>query len=147
MKGGNLLKQRLVKAASDDVVQEVSDWLVTEATDDEIINLVMYECSSYYDEYMVNTYYPMDELDEMLASASPTDIILMTQRGDIDVRNDYFAISDKDGNLYSYSESAVVDDARNRLDDLAEVIVNHADEFDLPQEIKDIINGGNDNVK
>lgn len=142
MKGGNLLKQRLVKAASDDVVQEVSDWLATEATDDEIINLVMYECSSYYDEYMVNTYYPMDELDEMLASASPTDIILMTQRGDIDVRNDYFAISDKDGNLYSYSESAVVDDARNRLDDLAEVIVNHADEFDLPQEIKDIINGG-----
>lgn len=84
----------------------------------------------------------MDELDEMLASASPTDIILMTQRGDIDVRNDYFAISDKDGNLYSYSESAVVDDARNRLDDLAEVIVNHAEEFDLPQEIKDIINGG-----
>ena len=145
MKGGNLLKQRLVKAASDDVVQEVSDWLATEATDDEIINLVMYECSSYYDEYMVNTYYPMDELDEMLASASPTDIILMTQRGDIDVRNDYFAISDKDGNLYSYSESAVVDDARNRLDDLAEVIVKHADEFDLPQEIKDIINGGNDN--
>jgi hypothetical protein len=142
MKGGNLLKQRLVKAESDDVVQEVSDWLATEATDDEIINLVMYECSSYYDEYMVNTYYPMDELDEMLASASPTDIILMTQRGDIDVRNDYFAISDKDGNLYSYSESAVVDDARNRLDDLAEVIVNHADEFDLPQEIKDIINGG-----
>lgn len=142
MKGGNLLKQRLVKAASDDVVQEVSDWLATEATDDEIINLVMYECSSYYDEYMVNTYYPMDELDEMLASASPTDIILMTQRGDIDVRNDYFTISDKDGNLYSYSESAVVDDARNRLDDLAEVIVNHADEFDLPQEIKDIINGG-----
>lgn len=142
MKGGNLLKQRLVKAASDDVVQEVSDWLATEATDDEIINLVMYECSSYYDEYMVNTYYQMDELDEMLASASPTDIILMTQRGDIDVRNDYFAISDKDGNLYSYSESAVVDDARNRLDDLAEVIVNHADEFDLPQEIKDIINGG-----
>ena len=142
MKWGNLLKQRLVKAASDDVVQEVSDWLATEATDDEIINLVMYECSSYYDEYMVNTYYPMDELDEMLASASPTDIILMTQRGDIDVRNDYFAISDKDGNLYSYSESAVVDDARNRLDDLAEVIVNHADEFDLPQEIKDIINGG-----
>lgn len=142
MKGGNLLKQRLVKAASDDVVQEVSDWLATEATDDEIINLVMYECSSYYDEYMVNTYYPMDELDEMLASASPTDIILMTQRGDIDVRNDYFAISDKDGNLYSYSESAVVDDARNRLDDLAEVIVNHADEFDLQQEIKDIINGG-----
>nr|DAW77871.1 MAG TPA: hypothetical protein [Caudoviricetes sp.] len=142
MKGGNILKQRLVKAASDDVVQEVSDWLATEATDDEIINLVMYECSSYYDEYMVNTYYPMDELDEMLASASPTDIILMTQRGDIDVRNDYFAISDKDGNLYSYSESAVVDDARNRLDDLAEVIVNHADEFDLPQEIKDIINGG-----
>lgn len=142
MKGGNLLKQRLVKAASDDVVQEVSDWLATEATDDEIINFVMYECSSYYDEYMVNTYYPMDELDEMLASASPTDIILMTQRGDIDVRNDYFAISDKDGNLYSYSESAVVDDARNRLDDLAEVIVNHADEFDLPQEIKDIINGG-----
>ena len=136
------MKQRLVKAASDDVVQEVSDWLATEATDDEIINLVMYECSSYYDEYMVNTYYPMDELDEMLASASPTDIILMTQRGDIDVRNDYFAISDKDGNLYSYSESAVVDDARNRLDDLAEVIVNHADEFDLPQEIKDIINGG-----
>lgn len=142
MKGGNLLKQRLVKAESDDVVQEVSDWLATEATDDEIINLVMYECSSYYDEYMVNTYYPMDELDEMLASASPTDIILMTQRGDIDVRNDYFAISDKDGNLYSYSESAVVDDARNRLDDLAEVIVNHAEEFDLPQEIKDIINGG-----
>lgn len=142
MKWGNLLKQRLVKAESDDVVQEVSDWLSTEATDDEIINLVMYECSSYYDEYMVNTYYPMDELDEMLASASPTDIILMTQRGDIDVRNDYFAISDKDGNLYSYSESAVVDDARNRLDDLAEVIVNHADEFDLPQEIKDIINGG-----
>lgn len=142
MKGGNLLKQRLVKSESDDVVQEVSDWLATEATDDEIINLVMYECSSYYDEYMVNTYYPMDELDEMLASASPTDIILMTQRGDIDVRNDYFAISDKDGNLYSYSESAVVDDARNRLDDLAEVIVNHADEFDLPQEIKDIINGG-----
>ena len=142
MKGGNLLKQRLVKAESDDVVQEVSDWLATEATDDEIINLVMYECSSYYDEYMVNTYYPMDELDEMLESASPTDIILMTQRGDIDVRNDYFAISDKDGNLYSYSESAVVDDARNRLDDLAEVIVNHADEFDLPQEIKDIINGG-----
>lgn len=142
MKGGNLLKQRLVKAESDDVVQEVSDWLATEATDDEIINLVMYECSSYYDEYMVNTYYPMDELDEMLASASPTDIILMTQRGDIDVRNDYFAIFDKDGNLYSYSESAVVDDARNRLDDLAEVIVNHADEFDLPQEIKDIINGG-----
>ena len=142
MKGGNLLKQRLVKAESDDVVQEVSDWLATEATDDEIINLVMYECSSYYDEYMVNTYYPMDELDEMLASASPTDIILMTQRGDIDVINDYFAISDKDGNLYSYSESAVVDDARNRLDDLAEVIVNHADEFDLPQEIKDIINGG-----
>ena len=139
------MKQRLVKAASDDVVQEVSDWLATEATDDEIINLVMYECSSYYDEYMVNTYYPMDELDEMLASASPTDIILMTQRGDIDVRNDYFAISDKDGNLYSYSESAVVDDARNRLDDLAEVIVKHADEFDLPQEIKDIINGGNDN--
>ena len=136
------MKQRLVKAESDDVVQEVSDWLATEATDDEIINLVMYECSSYYDEYMVNTYYPMDELDEMLASASPTDIILMTQRGDIDVRNDYFAISDKDGNLYSYSESAVVDDARNRLDDLAEVIVNHADEFDLPQEIKDIINGG-----
>ena len=136
------MKQRLVKAESDDVVQEVSDWLSTEATDDEIINLVMYECSSYYDEYMVNTYYPMDELDEMLASASPTDIILMTQRGDIDVRNDYFAISDKDGNLYSYSESAVVDDARNRLDDLAEVIVNHADEFDLPQEIKDIINGG-----
>lgn len=136
------MKQRLVKAASDDVVQEVSDWLATEATDDEIINLVMYECSSYYDEYMVNTYYPMDELDEMLASASPTDIILMTQRGDIDVRNDYFAISDKDGNLYSYSESAVVDDARNRLDDLAEVIVNHAEEFDLPQEIKDIINGG-----
>ena len=84
----------------------------------------------------------MDELDEMLASASPTDIILMTQRGDIDVRNDYFAISDKDGNLYSYSESAVVDDARNRLDDLAEVIVNHADEFDLQQEIKDIINCG-----
>lgn len=147
MKGGNLLKQRLVKAESDDVVQEVSDWLATEATDDEIINLVMYECSSYYDEYMVNTYYPMDELDEMLASASPTDIILMTQRGDIDVRNDYFAISDKDGNLYSYSESAVVDDARNRLDDLAEVIVKHADEFDLPQEIKNIINGGNDNVK
>lgn len=142
MKGGNLLKQRLVKAESDDVMQEVSDWLATEASDDEIINLVMYECSSYYDEYMVNTYYPMDELDEMLASASPTDIILMTQRGDIDVRNDYFAISDKDGNLYSYSESAVVDDARNRLDDLAEVIVNHADEFDLPQEIKDIINGG-----
>ena len=142
MKGGNLLKQRLVKAALDDVVPEVSDWLATEATDDEIINLVMYECSSYYDEYMVNTYYPMDELDEMLASASPTDIILMTQRGDIDVRNDYFAISDKDGNLYSYSESAVVDDARNRLDDLAEVIVNHANEFDLPQEIKDIINGG-----
>lgn len=142
MKWGNLLKQRLVKAESDDVVQEVSDWLSTEATDDEIINLVMYECSSYYDEYMVNTYYPMDELDEMLASASPTDIILMTQRGDIDVRNDYFAISDKDGNLYSYSESAVVDDARNRLDDLAEVIVNHVDEFDLPQEIKDIINGG-----
>ena len=136
------MKQRLVKAESDDVVQEVSDWLSTEATDDEIINLVMYECSSYYDEYMVNTYYPMDELDEMLASASPTDIILMTQRGDIDVRNDYFAISDKDGNLYSYSESAVVDDARNRLDDLAEVIVNHVDEFDLPQEIKDIINGG-----
>ncbi len=142
MKGGNLLKQRLVKAASDDVVQEVSDWLATEASDDEIINLAMYECSPYYDEYMVNTYYPMDELDEILQSASPTDIILMTQRGDIDVRNDYFAISDKDGNLYSYSESAVVDDARNRLDDLAEVIVNHAEEFDLPQEIKDIINGG-----
>lgn len=136
------MKQRLVKAALDDVVPEVSDWLATEATDDEIINLVMYECSSYYDEYMVNTYYPMDELDEILQSASPTDIILMTQRGDIDVRNDYFAISDKDGNLYSYSESAVVDDARNRLDDLAEVIVNHAEEFDLPQEIKDIINGG-----
>ena len=136
------MKQRLVKAASDDVVQEVSDWLATEASDDEIINLAMYECSPYYDEYMVNTYYPMDELDEILQSASPTDIILMTQRGDIDVGNDYFAISDKDGNLYSYSESAVVDDARNRLDDLAEVIVNHADEFDLPQEIKDIINGG-----
>ena len=60
------MKQRLVKAASDDVVQEVSDWLATEASDDEIINLAMYECSPYYDEYMVNTYYPMDELDEIL---------------------------------------------------------------------------------
>ncbi len=135
------MKRRLVKAISDKA-QAVSDWLTTEATDDEIIKLAIYECSSYYDEYMVNTYYPMEELDEILQSASPTDIILMTQRGDIDIRNDYFAISDKDGNLYSYSESAVVDDARNRLDDLAEVIVNHADEFDLPQEIKDIINGG-----
>lgn len=135
------MKRRLVKAISDKA-QAVSDWLTTEATDDEIIKLAMYECSPYYDEFMVNTYYPMEELDEILQSASPTDIILMTKRGNIDVTDDYFAIPDGNGNLYSYSESAVVDDIRNRFDDLAEVIVNHADEFDLPQEIKDIINGG-----
>ena len=135
------MKKRLVKAISDKA-QAVSDWLTTEATDDEIIKLAMYECLPYYDEFMVNIYYPMEELDEILQSASPTDIILMTKRGNIDVTDDYFAIPDGNGNLYSYSESAVIDDIRNRFDDLAEVIVEHADEFDLPQEIKDIINGG-----
>lgn len=134
------MEKRLVKAISDKA-QTVSDWLTTEATDDEIIKLAMYECSPYYDEFMVNTYYPMEELDEILQSASPTDIVLMTKRGNIDVTDDYFAIPDGNGNLYSYSESAVIDDIRNRFDDLAEVIVEHADEFDLPQEIKDIING------
>lgn len=134
------MKKRLVKSISDKA-QAVSDWLTTEATDDEIIKLAMYECSPYYDEFMVNTYYPMEELDEILQSASPTDIILMTKRGNIDVTDDYFAIPDGNGNLYSYSENSVIDDIRNRFDDLAEVIVEHADEFDLPQEIIDIING------
>jgi hypothetical protein len=134
------MKRRLIKAVSDKA-QVISYWLTTEASDDEIIKLAMYECSPYYDEFMVNVYYPMDELDEILQSTSPTDVILMTKRGDIDVTDDYFAIPDGNGNLYSYSESAVVDDIRNRLDDLAEVIVEHADEFDLPQEIEDIING------
>ena len=134
------MKRRLIKAISDKA-QAISYWLTTEASDDEIIKLAMYECSPYYDEFMVNVYYPMDELDEILQSTSPTDIVLMTKRGDIDITDDYFAIPDGNGNLYSYSESAVVDDIRNRLDDLAEVIVEHADEFDLPQEIEDIING------
>ena len=134
------MKRRLIKAISDKA-QAISYWLTTEASDDEIIKLAMYECSPYYDEFMVNVYYPMDELDEILQSTSPTDIVLMTKRGDIDITDYYFAIPDGNGNLYSYSESAVVDDIRNRLDDLAEVIVEHADEFDLPQEIEDIING------
>ena len=134
------MKRRLIKAISDKA-QAISYWLTTEASDDEIIKLAMYECSPYYDEFMVNVYYPMDELDEILQSTSPTDIVLMTKRVDIDITDYYFAIPDGNGNLYSYSESAVVDDIRNRLDDLAEVIVEHADEFDLPQEIEDIING------
>lgn len=135
------MKSRLIKAESN-IASEVSEWLSTFASDDEIIQLAMYECSPYYDDFMVNVYYPMDELDEILQSASPTDIVLMTKRGNIDVTDDYFSIPDGNGNLYSYSESAVIDDIRNRFDDLAEVIVEHADEFDLPQEIKDIINGG-----
>ena len=71
------MKKRLIKAESN-VASEISEWLSTFASDDEIIKLALYECSPYYDDFMVNVYYPMDELDEILQSTSPTDIILMT---------------------------------------------------------------------
>lgn len=98
---------------------------VENLTGDDLAILLQY-IHAYDGSFEEAIYYDMDEFDEFLSNATPTEIARMIYFGDFNPNDDYFRF-DGYGNLESLDWQEISAEAEDLVDDILDHLVNNYD--------------------
>lgn len=99
---------------------------IEQLSGDDLANLLQ-TINAYDGSFEESTYYDMDEFDDFLSNATPSEIAQMIFFGDGFNPNDEYFRFDAYGNLESANWGDVVAEAEDLVDDILDHIVNHYD--------------------
>lgn len=109
------------------IMHALGDEIIEDMSDDEIL-------AKYFemrDEYAYEEFYALDDdtLDDVLSSYSPNEVVRMALFGKFNYNDDYFTF-DGYGNLESYTETELADEARNDSD-FRQYLTSECSDYDM----------------